>query len=154
MVYSPEKHGMYCPFCESEKSQERQDSQNCELTVCPNCGGEVPVGVHTSATQCPYCDSYLIFNERVEGAYTPKMMIPFQIGRETCKQYLREKFKKFRFAPIDFLSEVRLNSMQGVYVPYWFFDYETECYFQGEGTKVRVWRSGNMEYTETSFYAV
>ena len=44
--------------------------------------------------------------------------------------------------------------MQGVYVPYWFFDYETECYFQGEGTKVRVWRSGNTEYMETSFYAV
>ncbi len=154
MVYSPEKHGMYCPFCESEKSQERQDSQGRELTVCPNCGGEVPVGVHTSATQCPYCDSYLIFNERVEGAYTPKMMIPFQIGKETCKQFIRDKFKKFRFAPVDFLSEVRLNSMQGVYVPYWFFDYETECYFQGEGTKVRVWRSGNTEYMETSFYAV
>jgi len=153
VIYSPEKHGMYCPFCGSDNSQERQDAQG-EMTICPNCGGEVAVGRHTSATQCPYCDSYLILDERVEGVYTPKKMIPFQLGRETCKQSIREKFRKCRFAPADFLSEVRLNSMQGIYVPYWFYDYETGCEFQGEGTKVRVWRSGNTEYRETSYYAV
>lgn len=154
VVYSPEKHGMFCPFCESEESGERSEGQSGALTLCPNCGGEVPVQEHTSATQCPYCDSYLIFNERVEGKYAPQMMIPFQIGRETCKQSIREKFKRCLFAPTDFLSEVHLNSMQGIYVPYWFFDYDTDCDFQGEGTKVRVWRSGNTEYTETSYYAI
>ena len=44
--------------------------------------------------------------------------------------------------------------MQGYYVPYWFYDYKTVCYYQGEGTKVRVWRSGDKEYTETSVYAI
>ncbi len=154
VVYSPEKHGMYCPFCESEGSQNRQESQTGAMSLCPNCGGEIPLEEHTSAGQCPYCDSYLIFNERVEGVYAPKMMIPFQMGKEACKGLLREKFKKFRFAPADFMSEARLNSMRGMYVPYWFYDYETGCYFQGEGTKVRVWRSGNTEYTETAFYAI
>jgi len=145
---------MYCPYCDSEKTQECQNVHTGEMTVCPNCGGEVPVGQHTSATQCPFCDSYLILDERVEGSYTPKMMIPFQMGKEACKQSLREKFKKFRFAPTDFLSEVRLNSIEGVYVPYWFYDYDTNCDYQGEGTKVRSWRSGNMQYTETSFYDI
>ncbi len=154
VVYSPERHGMYCPHCDSEKSEERAESGSSELTVCPNCGGEVPVQVHTSATQCPYCDSYLIFNERVEGKYAPRIMIPFQLGKEACKQSIREKFKRCLFAPTDFLSEVRLNSMQGIYVPYWFYDYDAFCDFQGEGTKVRVWRSGDKEYTETSFYAI
>ena len=44
--------------------------------------------------------------------------------------------------------------MQGYYVPYWFYDYDTSCFFQGEGTKIRVWRSGDKEYTETSVYAI
>lgn len=154
VVYSPERHEMYCPFCDSEKSGERTESGSAALTVCPNCGGEVPVQEHTSATQCPYCDSYLIFNERVEGKYAPQVMIPFQIGKENCKKSLREKFKKCLFAPTDFLSEARLDGMQGIYVPYWFYDYNTDCEFRGEGTKVRVWRSGNKEYTETSFYAI
>lgn len=154
VVYSPEKQKMYCPFCESEESGERAEGQTDALTLCPNCGGEVAVQEHTSATRCPYCDSYLIFNERVEGSYEPRMMIPFRMGKEACKQSLREKFKRCLFAPADFLSEARLNGMQGMYVPYWFYDYDTECRFQGEGMKVRVWRSGNTEYTENSFYAV
>ncbi len=154
VVYHPEKHTMFCPFCESEKSEERADSSNGELSVCPNCGGEVKVEEHTSATQCPYCDCHLIFNERVEGQYKPKMLIPFQIGKEGCKQLLKDRFRKFLFAPTDFLSEARLNSMLGMYVPYWFYDYNTKCQFHGEGTKVRVWRSGNTEYTETSYYEI
>lgn len=154
VVYSPERHEMYCPYCESAESGERAEGHTDALTICPNCGGEVPVEQHTSATQCPYCDSYLIFNERVEGKYAPAMMIPFQMGKENCKQSIREKFRKCLFAPTDFLSEVRLNSMQGIYVPYWFYDYDTDCRFQGEGTKVRTWRSGNMEYREVSYYAI
>ena len=154
VIYHPEKDTMFCPFCESIKSEERAESPNGELNICPNCGGEVTVEEHTSATQCPYCDSYLIFNERIEGEFAPKMIIPFRMGKESCKQALRDKFKKCLFAPTDFLSEARLNGILGIYVPYWFYDYDTACHFHGEGTKRRVWRSGNTEYTETSYYEI
>ena len=153
-VYSPEKHNMYCPYCDSVGSSERTDESLGEITICPSCGGEVKLETHTSATQCPSCDSYLILNERVEGAYAPKTIIPFQMGKETCKNSIREKFKKFRFAPTDFLSEAKLNEMQGIYVPFWFYDYDTRWDFQAEGTKIRSWTSGNTQYTETSIYDV
>lgn len=153
-MYSPEKHKMYCPFCDSEESQEVQNSSGGDIRFCPNCGGEVPVLEHTSATRCPYCDNYLIFNERVEGQYLPKMLIPFQMGKEICKNAIREKFKKCIFAPSDFLSEVRLDSMQGTYVPFWFYDYDVNADYRGEGTRVRSWTTGNMHYTETSYYDV
>lgn len=153
-VYSPEKHVMYCPFCESEGSDERVDESLGALTICPSCGGEVRVEEHTSATQCPSCDCYLIFNERVQGEYTPGMILPFQLGKETCKRSLKEKFGRFRFAPTDFLSEAKLNGVQGVYVPYWFYDYDTHWDFKAEGTKIRSWTSGSTEYTETSYYDI
>lgn len=153
-IYSPERHSMFCPYCDSEKSEEREDGVAQEMSVCPNCGGEVPVEEHTSATQCPYCDSYLILNQRIEGQYAPKMIVPFQLGKETCKKSIREKFKRNIFAPTDFLSEVRLDTMKGVYVPYWFYDYDTHCTFKGEGIKIRKWTSGNTEYTETSYFDV
>lgn len=154
IVYSPEKKKMVCPFCDSEGSEERRDYADSVMTICPECTGEVPVFDHTSATRCPYCDNYIIFNERVEGEYLPKMIIPFQLGIESCKKALREKFKRCVFAPTDFLSEARLNGMQGVYVPYWFYDYDTTCDFTGEGTKVRSWTAGNIQYTETSYYSI
>jgi hypothetical protein len=39
-------------------------------------------------------------------------------------------------------------------VPFWFYDYDVNADYQGEGTKVRSWTSGNMNYTETSYYDV
>ena len=154
-IYSPEKKKMICPFCDSEESYERKDKETSYgLEVCPECGGTIPVEDYDSATRCPYCDNYLIFNPRVEGEYLPKFLIPFELGKEHCKELIRNKFKKFTFAPMDFLSEARLDSMQGVYVPFWFYDYRTNALYEGEGTKVRSWTSGNYRYTETSYYAV
>ncbi len=154
VVYSPEKQKMFCPYCESVESEELQRSADGNMHICPDCGGEIPLKEHTAATQCPYCSNYLILDARVEGEYLPGKMIPFKLGKETCKKVLRDKFKKSVFAPEDFLSEVRLNSMQGTYVPFWFFDYDVNVDYQAEGTKVRNWVSGNMSYTETSYYDV
>ena len=154
VVYSPEKHKMYCPYCESEESEQVTYAGEGTISICPDCGGEIPVKEFTAATQCPYCSNYLILDERVEGEYLPKMLIPFQLGKETCKKTIRDKFKKNVFAPTDFLSEVRLNSMEGTYVPFWFYDYDVNADYHAEATKVRSWTSGNMAYTETSYYDV
>lgn len=152
-VYSPEKKMMYCPFCDSENSDERQ-YEHAQMQLCPNCGGEVTYTEHTSALQCPYCDHYIILDERVEGVYTPRKIIPFQYSKEMVKNLIREKFKKCTFAPTDFLSEVRLNTITGQYIPFWMYDYHTRCLFQGEGVKRRSWVSGNTEYTEHAYYHV
>ncbi len=152
-IYSPKQKGMYCPFCDSENSHERTDEKS-EMKICPNCSGELNVEEHTSALQCPYCDHYIILNERVEGEYAPVKMIPFKLDKEMVKNLMKENFGKKIFAPTDFLSEVKLNSMTGEYVPFWMFDYQTRCLYDGEGTKVHVSRMGDTEITETSFYHV
>lgn len=154
VVYSPERHKMFCPYCESEESQEVKTSDGGEIQICPDCGGEIPLKEHTSATQCPYCNNFLILDERMAGEYLPKVVIPFQLGKDTCKNSLREKFRKNVFIPTDFLSEARLDSLEGDYVPFWLYDYDINVDYQAEGTKVRSWTSGNMSYTETSYYDV
>ena len=153
IVYNPEKKAMVCPFCETQDSYEQKES-NTIVQTCPECGGEIQVDEFDSATRCPYCDNFIIFNERVTGEYLPKFVLPFQLGKEKCKELIRNKFKKMTFAPADFLSEVRLDSMQGVYVPFWLYNYKTRALFEGVGTKVRTWTSGSYRYTETSYYDV
>lgn len=152
-IYSPEHKGMYCPFCDSENSQERTDEAG-DMKLCPNCGGELQVEEHTSAIQCPYCEHYIILNERVEGEYAPVKLIPFTYSKDMVKKLMKENFGKKIFAPTDFLSEVRLNSMEGEYVPFWLYDYDARCQYDGEGTKVHVHRVGDTEITETSYYHV
>lgn len=150
-VFLPERQKMFCPYCEGEDSDECKTGGD-SLHVCLNCGGEIAVNDYMSASKCPYCDNYLIFDERVEGEYEPHLMIPFKIGKEKVKQLLREKFKKAVFAPSDFLAEVKLKTIEGMYVPFFLYDYAANWDYEGEGTKIRKWISGNTEYTEISYY--
>lgn len=152
-IYSPEHKGMFCPYCDSEKSEERKyDLYN--ITTCPDCSGPLEYGEHTSAMRCPYCENSIILNERVEGDYLPKKLIPFKYSKDMVKKLLKDNFKKCIFAPTDFLSEAKLNSMSGEYIPFWMYDYNAHCIYRGEGVKVRTWRTGNIEHTETSYYDV
>ena len=81
-------------------------------------------------------------------------MIPFKLSKDMVKKMMKENFGKKIFAPTDFLSEVRLNTMEGEYVPFWLYDYETKCLYDGEGVKVRVSVMGDTEITETSYYHI
>ena len=152
VVYDPARGKMYCPHCESEDSQDAVSGGS--LTQCVNCGAPIEVQEYTSACRCEHCGSYIVFDERVEGVYEPRMMLPFRIGREQAVAILDKEFGRRTFAPSDFMSTKSLEKMTGVYVPFWLYDYKG-CYdFVGEGTTVRSWRSGNTEYIETSYYEV
>lgn len=153
VVYSPSRLAMFCPYCDSLGSEEKQQARQ-GTTVCANCGGELHISDFTSASQCPYCKNYIIFDERVEGEYTPHLILPFKLDKETVKKMLREKFKSSVFAPSDFFSDAKLDGMEGMYVPFWLYDYQVQGHYDGECTKIRTWVSGNRQFTETSVYHV
>lgn len=151
-VYSPEKETMYCPHCESLNSEDEVRSR--EMDQCANCGAPLELEEYTSASKCPYCGTYLIFEERIENKYEPRYVLPFKISKEKAIEVMKSKFKKRTFLPDDFLSAATLEKMEGVYVPFWLYDYRTNYHYRGKGTKVRTWRRGDTEFTETSFYDV
>lgn len=153
VVFSPERQKMYCPYCDGEDCEEAA-GRPTDVTCCSNCGGEIHINEYTSSSKCAYCGQHIVFDERVSGSYEPQLILPFQIGKEGAKKRLRDTFAKKLFAPSSFLSEARLNSMEGIYVPFWLYDYNGNYDYEGKGTKVRVWRSGNTEYTETSYYTI
>lgn len=152
VVYEPGRGRMYCPHCESEDSEEK--IRGGTLTQCVNCGAPLTVQDYTSASRCEHCGCYIVFHERVEGVYEPHMLLPFRVSRKAAEQALDREFSRRLFTPSDFLSAKSLEKMEGIYVPFWLYDYRA-CYdFAGEGIRVRRWTSGNTEYTETSYYEV
>lgn len=153
VVYSPEKKTMCCPHCEGIESQKKVTGEK-SLESCINCGAPLTVEDYTSAAQCAHCGSYLVFDERVEGEYEPHLVLPFKIGKEGAKEIMRERFRKKVFTPSNFLSAKQLEGMKGIYVPFFMYDFGVHCNFQAEGTRRKVWRSGDTEYTETSYYDV
>ena len=152
VVYNPDKQKMYCPHCDGIDSEEEVKSS--EMTVCANCGAPVEMSPYTSALRCEHCGAYTIVEERVEGERTPHLILPFKISRDKAVKLLDKEFQSRFFTPMTFLSAATLEGMEGIYVPFFLYDYLATFDYAGTGTKVRSWRSGNTEYVETSYFRV
>ena len=151
-VYSPERGKMYCPYCESEDNEEAVPSEG--MFNCPACGGELKIEQYNAALRCEYCDSYVIVEERTTGDYEPKVILPFEKGHKAAEDILKKEFGKKCFLPDDFLSDARLSQMEGMYVPFFLFDFDIRYSISAIGHRVRSWVSGSYSYTEDSTYQV
>ncbi|MCR5399236.1 MAG: hypothetical protein K6E68_06840 [Lachnospiraceae bacterium] len=154
-IYDPDKGTMCCPHCDGLDSEEKVTGTET-MKSCLSCGAPLDevIGEHTSATRCPNCGSYIILDERVQGAYTPKLIIPFKVSKNKAIDLLHKEFGRRVFTPSSFLSRASVSKIEGTYVPFFMYDYNTDSDYHGTGTKVRTWRSGQYEYTETSYFDI
>ncbi|MBQ0027652.1 MAG: hypothetical protein KBS96_03510 [Lachnospiraceae bacterium] len=155
ILYNPEKGTMCCPHCESLESEDKLVSTEY-MVSCANCGAPMDGAIKqfTSATKCLNCGTYVILDERVEGDLRPEFVLPFRISRNKAIDLLRDEFGKRIFTPSAFLNKASVDKIEGSYIPFFMYDYDTYSRYQGVGTKVRTWTSGGYEYTETSYYDI
>lgn len=152
-IYDPDRKAMWCPHCDGVDSEELLEGTTMEN--CSNCGAPLEgVGEFTSAMKCGHCGSYLILKERVEGKNEPDLILPFMVSRQKAEEAMKKEFRKRILTPSSFLTKQSLESMEGSYVPFWLYDYESRVDYEGKATKVRVYRRGDTEITETSHYRV
>lgn len=152
VIYDPASGHMICASCNAQDSEEIVNQEDCY--ACPSCGGKLTVDEYTSATRCEYCGAYSIIDEKITYPYGPDLVLPFRFTKEQATELLRKTFKDKLFCPNDFLSQRTLEQLEGDYVPFWMYSYDTHAVWSGIGIKVRSWTTGNTEYTETSKYQV
>ena len=121
---------------------------------CPSCGAEIVTDETTAATFCYYCHNPVVLEGRLSGDYLPDEIIPFRIDRKGAEQKFFEFVKSKKFVPRAFFSQSQLEKLSGVYYPYWLYESELSGRMEGEGSRIRVWRTGSTEYTETSVYHI
>ena len=129
-------------------------AQRAVVYNCPSCGAEVVTDATTAASFCFYCHNPVILGGRLSGAYAPDCLIPFSIGKEEVKDRLLAWCKKKKFIDKAFMSDMQLEKLSGVYFPFWLVDAKADVQMSAEGRSLRVWRVGDIEYTETSSYAL
>lgn len=152
VVYHPQKRKMVCESCGSENSEKMIVQETME--ICDNCGAALEFTEHTLSCKCPYCDTYLILKERIEEKPEPDLVLPFCIDRHEAAELIKRSFGSKLFLPRDFASVSSVEKMEGIYAPFWMFDLHTHVDFEGEGDKLRTWRDGEYQYTETKTYLV
>ncbi len=122
--------------------------------VCPSCGGEVIGDENTVATTCPYCGNPTIMADNTENVYKPDIIIPFAFTKEQAKEALLKHYKGKWLLPKCFKDTNKIEEIKGIYVPFWFFDCDTDSIISYNATRVATWSDGDYIYTKTSHYLV
>lgn len=179
LVFDPASQNYKCEYCissfsltELEKMQpdttteqvvETQKEQTTEaanengeavMYSCPSCGAEIVTDSTTAATFCYYCHNPVVLSGRLSGEYMPNRIIPFVIDKKQAEKQFLDYVHSKKFIPRAFFKKQQIEMLSGIYFPYWIYDCTMEGNIQAQGTKIRVWRSGDTEYTEKKYYHI
>ena len=173
LVFHPAAQKYKCEYCasafsqqelaqmkpaaeEEERVPESQEMRGEEGVMyhCPSCGAEIVTDQTTAATFCYYCHNPVVLSGRVSGEFLPHKIIPFSIDKEQATEKFLQYAHSKKFVPRAFFNKQQIEKISGVYFPYWMADMDMKGLLQAEGKNIRVWRSGETEYTETKVYHV
>ena len=135
-------------------STDWTEEGNMKAYSCPSCGAELICDEHTAATRCPYCGNPTVIPGQFSNELKPDYVIPFKLSQEDAKKKLREYYNGKKLLPKQFVNENTISEIQGVYVPFWFFNGKAHVDATFNGTKSVSHRRGNYRITETSHFKV
>lgn len=138
---------------EQQETVGNAESPTAVVYSCPNCGAELVTDSTTAATFCFYCHNPVIMTGRLSGDFTPDCLVPFAISKEQVKEQLIAWCKKKKYIDDGFFSSMQLEKLTGVYFPFWLVDGKIDATLTARSDSMRVWRVGDVEYTETTQYA-
>lgn len=184
LTFDPSDQKFHCPFCLSVFTEEEVSEfeakqkaatlasettpetktetsssdppaeETMQLFLCPSCGAEIVTDETTAATYCYFCHNPVVLSGRLSGTFLPNKVLPFKIEKEQAKDKFLEWIGTKKFVPSDFYNEEQIEKLTGVYFPYWVVDAKGQGQLSGSGTSIRVWRVGELEYTETKQFSV
>lgn len=125
--YDIECHTLKCVNCGERYLLDEYDGKsNLVINSCSSCGGEIVTEENelTAATICPYCGSPVMIKSAFDGVFKPDGILPFKITKEMVMEAYRKQYEGKLLIPNDFVQERKVESIQGLYVPFWFHDFE------------------------------
>lgn len=172
MIYDPAAHSMKCPYCgatkevvqtatsdgiplnplgsalEAEQSGSVRPLSEKALEVhCDSCGSAVVFEPPEVAGLCPFCGVALVTEPKTANAkLPPDAVLPVQVPKEQAQEEVRQWLRSRWFAPNALKRLASQEAIQGVYLPFWSYNADTQSSYVGErGTHYYVTET----YTET-----
>ena len=179
MTYSPTSGNLKCIYCGSEKeldktpaeltghlleewkeaTEEEQTHKSIDIK-CEQCGATTTLAGNVASSKCPFCGSPLVnSNAKTRNCYEAEYILPFAFDSKNCKGAYKKWLSGKWFAPSQLKKEAAdPASFQGVYLPFWGYDANTQTYYRGQRGESRtrtVSRNGKDETeTYTEWYDV
>lgn len=159
MEFSPTEGKLLCPYCGttkdiavpaedakfeakemafkpgSGKDEGSMDWGTATKTVrCQSCGAETIYDANAIANVCPYCGSTQVMEAGDAGhnIMAPGAVVVFQMDQENAASKFSAWINGKFFCPKQAKLSARPDHFQGLYIPYWTFDANTESQYRGE----------------------
>jgi DNA-directed RNA polymerase subunit RPC12/RpoP len=168
LTFEPGTESLTCPYCDTEnvietsvdnaaikekdfnkaiqqlKEQESTgETVDMIVTKCTTCAAEVVLEENQTSGECAFCGSVIVAQGESKKILKPESLLPFKINKNQATQHFKLWLKKRWFAPNKLKDYARIDSLKGIYTPFWTFDANTETYYRGQ--------RGDYYYTTESY---
>ena len=151
LKFKPSTQMLFCEFCrntikpEDFKRDAKKAREEGKLYKCTSCGGELLSFDETAVTFCSYCGQQTMIESQLIEKNNPDFIIPFQKEQEECIEAYKKYVSKAIFAPSSMKSEMTLQKLRGIYMPYAIYHFSHEGNTTNSGRKYSH-RSGDYVY--------
>src|SRR6185312_5821784 len=161
------KQKLVCPFCGTEspfKIDENGQIEELDLvkalreipdedrgwqterrTVqCRSCKAVSVFDPQRVGQRCEFCGSpELVDYQEIKSPIRPQSLLPFTISETNVREQIRRWYKSKWLAPGALKARALVDTIKGVYIPYWTFDAQVNCPWDAE--------AGHYSYTTESY---
>jgi DNA-directed RNA polymerase subunit RPC12/RpoP len=152
LTYKPGTERLGCQYCGTENRIARGAEDIIEYDLhqalaelahakpatetrqikCETCGAGFKFADSVQAGECPFCGTEIVIENAQARPINPKSLLPFKINEQEAKQQVRNWLKGLWFVPNQIKKYSDADTkLQGVYIPYWTYDSQTETLYQG-----------------------
>ena len=153
--YDPRTQGLTCDHCGNQSAMAdgtravalaeldlqtalandlpQQEMEETRVSTCPNCAAQVEFDADIHAMECPFCATPVVTDTGTHRHIKPRGLLPFALTERAALDAMTDWLGSLWFAPSGLQSYARKGrAMQGIYVPYWTFDAQTQTTYAGE----------------------
>jgi predicted RNA-binding Zn-ribbon protein involved in translation (DUF1610 family) len=155
--WNPSKEKLVCPFCGTESPYriDRTTGQIEELDLvrtlrelpeeqrgwqaekrsvqCQSCRAVMVFDPTRVGQNCEFCGSpALVDYQEIKAPITPQSLLPFKVSQGHVREQIRRWYASKWLAPGKLKSRALVDTVHGVYLPYWTFDAHVVCPWRAE----------------------
>ena len=100
---------------------------------CQSCHAVSVFEAEKVGQNCEFCGSpELVDYEEIKAPIRPQSLLPFKIGEEKVRSSIRRWYSSKWFAPGRLKRKALVDTIRGVYLPYWTFDAQVHCGWEAD----------------------
>lgn len=155
--WNPKRSRLECPYCGTESPYEVNPETGrieeidlvrtlrempgelrgwkaAKRTVkCRSCRAVSVFDPERVGQNCEFCGSpELIDYEEIQAPIRPQSLLPFKVSEDRVRDDLRRWYRSKWFAPNKLKKRALVDTVRGVYLPYWTFDARVRCRWTAE----------------------